>query len=220
MNKTQIINKIIEYYKFDSNAAFARFLGIKPQVLSNWKARNTYDIELLSSKCSEINPDWLLRGHGSIKRIKNVDLAVEKTKPTELEQKRIPIINYELNSDLKPTLKSKNDFNYVSFPNVNEIDAATTVINDNMMPKLNVGDLVLYEVLPLKADKIIYGKMYVIAIYIDKEYTYKTIRYIEQSKLGDNYIKLVNENKQYLEKDIELNKVAALGVIKAILCLK
>ncbi|OBX17509.1 MULTISPECIES: LexA family transcriptional regulator [Bizionia] len=66
MDKTLIINKIIEYYDFKSDAKFARFLEITPQTLSNWKARNTFDAELIYTKCVELNPEWLLTGEGGM----------------------------------------------------------------------------------------------------------------------------------------------------------
>jgi hypothetical protein len=71
MDKTLIINSIIEHYKFKSDTEFARYLGITPQVLSNWKARNTYDAQLIYTKCLEINPEWLLTGNGHM--VKTLD---------------------------------------------------------------------------------------------------------------------------------------------------
>lgn len=62
MDKTLILNKIIKYKKFKSDAEFARFLEIPAQNLSKWKSRNTYDVELLYTKCPELNPEWLLIG--------------------------------------------------------------------------------------------------------------------------------------------------------------
>ena len=66
MGKTLILNKIKEYKNFKSDADFARFLGIPAQNLSKWKARNTYDIEILYTKCPELNPEWLLTGEGEM----------------------------------------------------------------------------------------------------------------------------------------------------------
>ncbi len=66
MDKTLILNKIKEYKNFKSDAEFARFLEIPPQNLSKWKGRNTYDIEIIYTKCTEINPEWLLTGQGEM----------------------------------------------------------------------------------------------------------------------------------------------------------
>jgi len=57
-----MLDRIKEHYNFKKDSAFAEFLGIKPQVLSNWKSRNSFDAELVYSKCPEINPSWLLCG--------------------------------------------------------------------------------------------------------------------------------------------------------------
>ncbi len=64
MNKSLILNQIKKYYQFKSDTQFATHLGIKPQVLSNWKSRNTYDAELIYTKCLDLNPAWLLTGKG------------------------------------------------------------------------------------------------------------------------------------------------------------
>ena len=66
MDKSLILNKIIQYKNLKSDAEFARFLDITPQNFSKWKQRGTYDIELLYKKCPELNPEWLLTGDGSM----------------------------------------------------------------------------------------------------------------------------------------------------------
>ncbi|AMA49444.1 helix-turn-helix domain-containing protein [Flavobacterium covae] len=66
MDKQLILNKIKEYYKFQKDSQFAKFLGIPAQNLSKWKNRNTYDAELIYTKCTHINPEWLLTGQGEM----------------------------------------------------------------------------------------------------------------------------------------------------------
>jgi hypothetical protein len=213
MNKTHIINKVIEYYKFTSNAEFARFLGVKPQVLSNWKARNTFDIELLSSKCLDINPDWLLHGKGPMKRADN---KIKKEENNEIVNKvnLIPVFDLTNSIELCPA-KQNCILDYVSIPQVKNLSGGVFVVNDNMYPVLHVGDIALYKEVPVVYDEITFGEMYLLSIYIDNESTYKTIRYLQKSDLGNHYIKMVNEDKQYLDKDIELSKIASLGLIQA-----
>lgn len=66
MDKTLIINRIKKHYGFNKDSDFANYLGISPQVLSNWKSRNTYDAELIYTKCVEVAPEWLLTGKGEM----------------------------------------------------------------------------------------------------------------------------------------------------------
>ena len=70
MNKLLILNEIKSYLNIKSDTEFAVFLGIKPQVLSNWKARNTFDIDLIYTKCEFIDANWLLTGQGEM--LKNI----------------------------------------------------------------------------------------------------------------------------------------------------
>lgn len=66
MDKSLILNNLKKYYNFKKEQDFAEFLGIKPQLLSSWHQRNSFDIELIYTKCKEINPHYLLTGTGSM----------------------------------------------------------------------------------------------------------------------------------------------------------
>lgn len=41
-------------------------LGVSPQAISTWEKRNTFDIELIYSKCENLNAKWLLTGTGEM----------------------------------------------------------------------------------------------------------------------------------------------------------
>lgn len=66
MNKTLILNKIINELFGGSKSEFARKLDVKPQTISSWIARNTFDTELIFAKCENISAEWLLTGEGSM----------------------------------------------------------------------------------------------------------------------------------------------------------
>jgi hypothetical protein len=68
MDKALMLNQIQKEYGFKTDTEFADHLGIKPQVLSNWKKRNTYDAELLFTKCEDLplSAEWLLTGKGNM----------------------------------------------------------------------------------------------------------------------------------------------------------
>lgn len=67
MNKTLILNQIIQEYNFKNDSEFATFLGINPQVVYNWKKRNTFNQSLLIDKLKDLNKMFLLTGEGSIR---------------------------------------------------------------------------------------------------------------------------------------------------------
>ena len=79
MDKTLILNEIINHLFDGSKSKFAKKLGVTPQTVSSWLSRNTFDIELIYAKCEVLSADWLLTGAGSmfkketpLKQIENV----------------------------------------------------------------------------------------------------------------------------------------------------
>jgi len=66
MNKSDMLESLINYYTDGNKAQFAAMLGIKAQNISAWIARNTFDAELIYSKCSGVSADWLLSGEGEM----------------------------------------------------------------------------------------------------------------------------------------------------------
>lgn len=53
---------IINYYTDGNKAKFAAIIGVKPQTINTWVSRNSFDAELIYSKCDGISGDWLLSG--------------------------------------------------------------------------------------------------------------------------------------------------------------
>lgn len=68
MDKTLILNKIIAEYNFKNDSDFANFLGVQPQVIYNWKKRNTFNQSLLIDKLPDLNEYFLLTGIGDIRK--------------------------------------------------------------------------------------------------------------------------------------------------------
>ncbi|SDE40081.1 LexA family transcriptional regulator [Riemerella columbipharyngis] len=68
IDKSLILNKIKKEYNFNSDTDFAKFLGIKPQTMSSWHSRNTFDTDLIYAKCENLNADFLLSGKGDVKK--------------------------------------------------------------------------------------------------------------------------------------------------------
>jgi phage repressor protein C with HTH and peptisase S24 domain len=87
MNKAVMLDAIKEYLTFKKNSDLAVFLGVTPQAVSNWYSRNTFDAELIYTKCEFVNPDWLLTGKGPMLKTK------EKAKEEKVKEEKPPSIN-------------------------------------------------------------------------------------------------------------------------------
>lgn len=66
MDKKMMLEQIVNHYTDGNKAKFANMLGVKPQTINTWLLRNTYDAELIYSKCDNISGDWLLSGEGEM----------------------------------------------------------------------------------------------------------------------------------------------------------
>ena len=66
MDKKYILNLLIKHYADGNKSRFASMLGVSPQAISTWEKRNTFDIELIYSKCENLNAKWLLTGIGEM----------------------------------------------------------------------------------------------------------------------------------------------------------
>lgn len=66
MDRSLMLDQIKYHYQFKRDLDLAEHLGVKPQVLSNWRKRNSFDAELIYTKCNRLNPSWLLTGEGEM----------------------------------------------------------------------------------------------------------------------------------------------------------
>lgn len=59
----KIYDRLKEWQGFESDTDLARFLGLKtPQVLHNWRSRNSIQLDLILAKFPKIPLNWLFRG--------------------------------------------------------------------------------------------------------------------------------------------------------------
>ena len=253
LDKSLILNEIKNHYNFTSDSEFAKFLGIKPQTLSSWHTRNTFDIELLYAKCENISADYLLTGKGSVEKTKseeftnkkNVSINVSKnvnipkvqktltneessynivslpsnrkTKDAVYPIQEIPLYDLEATAGLKELFSGGKSatqvLDTIKIPHLPKCDGAISITGDSMYPLLKSGDMVLYKEVPL--DSIFYGEMYLLAYQIDGWEEYITVKYVQKSELGDDYLKLVSQNQHHQPKDVKKAPITAIAIIKA-----
>lgn len=66
MDRVTMLEELINHFTGGNKSQFANMLGIKPQTINTWENRNTFDAELIYSRCETISGDWLLSGQGEM----------------------------------------------------------------------------------------------------------------------------------------------------------
>jgi len=64
---------------------FARMVGVKPQTINTWEDRNSFDTDLLYSKCEGVSGDWLLSGEGEMMKSSRIEY-IESDDITKLKK--------------------------------------------------------------------------------------------------------------------------------------
>lgn len=57
-----ILARIKEHYKLQTNSDLAAFLNVHPSTVSAWRRRGTLDFTLIFEKCSEMDLNFLIYG--------------------------------------------------------------------------------------------------------------------------------------------------------------
>ena len=178
-----MILALIEHYSNGNKAQFASILGITPQGLSTWIKRESFDIELVFSKCEGISAQWLLTGEGNM-------LANNQTKSdffSEIDENSLdlPKVSYEIGQgtpyfDVDFIGGFSEIFNsQVAVPSCNVVvpgfEKASlwcNVTGYSMEPKINHGDIIALR--ECTVGDIQYGEVY--AVVLDTLRTIKILR--------------------------------------------
>lgn len=62
MEKGKILDKIVDFYTRGNYRQFADTIGVKYSTVTAWKYRNSFDVDIISAKCKEINYQFILTG--------------------------------------------------------------------------------------------------------------------------------------------------------------
>ncbi len=87
---------LINHYSAGNQAQFASKLGIPAQNISAWIKRNTFNAELIYSKCEGVSADWLLSGEGEMLReLHDVDTSQSRSDKELIELCKLLVANYQ-----------------------------------------------------------------------------------------------------------------------------
>lgn len=209
ISKGEMLDAIKTHLNMTKNADFARFLGISSQAVSNWYTRNTFDAELLYTKCDFINPAWLLTGKGSMLKdnlsdIKTIGEADSSFMPTTSMSPSVgtPYYDVDFIGGFDEVFNSQ-----VNMPATNIVikgfEKASlwcNVTGHSMEPKINHGDIIALRQCTL--NDIQYGEIY--AVVLD---TIRTIKILRRSPDPDKLRFIPINTEDYDEQEFDKSRI-------------
>ena len=196
----------------------AQRLGIGKAALSmieTGKARLSARNKNILVQDFNVNPDWIETGTGKMFNaepdLTSYNLRTDRSLPLQ----SVPLYSIEGTAGLVPLFQQLTEvepINYINIPNLPKCDGAIYVVGDSMYPLLKSGDIILYKQLNDVRD-VFWGDMYLLSIDIDGE-EYITVKYVQKSE-HEGYIRLVSQNQHHADKEVAIDRVRAIALIKA-----
>lgn len=224
MNINERLAELIKSEYSGNKRAFAQKAGISATVVENIvgtrQGKPSYDV--LEKMCvnANISPDWLLTGRGAMLRGEDTQLAspsVQARFPLRSDHdvalQSVPLYELDATAGLTALFETRQvPVSHIQIPDLPPCDGALYVRGDSMYPLLKSGDIVLYKEVHDNAN-ILYGEMYLLSFTIDGD-DYVTIKYLQKAD-DEGFVRLVSYNPHHSPKDIPVDSIRALALVKA-----
>lgn len=209
MTKKQRLEALIEHYSSGSKSQFARKLGVTAQGISTWLARNTFDIDLVYSKCEDVSPEWLLTGRGEMLRKDNREDITATLTP---DYTGIPVIPTEAMAGFLTGEVSvyEDTCERVTIPGL-KADFIIPVSGDSMQPLYFSGDYVACQHVNLGDIFFQWGRVYVI-----NTSQGVLIKKVRRSGSNDTIL-LISENPDYDPFELPLTDIYQISIVKGLI---
>ena len=224
MSKSDMILALIEHYSNGNKAQFASRLGITPQGLSTWIKRNTFDAELIFSKCEDVSAKWLLTGEGEL-IAKNHQTTIEENAredeknvahPAQTPKEGIPLIPFSAMAGALTGEQSVLEYECERYvvPAFNGADFLMPVKGNSMMPTYISGDIVACQRVPMSGLFFQWNKPYVL------DTAQGAI--IKRIKPGSDkqHVLIVSDNPQYDPFELTYSEIYAVALVIGIIRLE
>lgn len=208
MDKSLILKEIKKHYEHQTDADFARFLGITPQLLAKWYSRKTFDIDILATKCVDIDSNFLTSGKG--KMLKDNSVSIQND--------GLPLIPFDImagygEDNAGIMLEQCERYVIPEFENIGA-EFLVRVGGSSMYPKYSSGDILackkIYDIHFFQ-----WGKIYV----IDSSQGQMIKRICEHEDteriwlVSDNKEKLSNDKEKYAPFSIHREEIRSLSIV-------
>lgn len=219
MGSTERIREYLDY-KGITKYKFCNDLGFSNKFLDNSSNMGTDKACKILHYYPEINSEWLLTGNGSMIKEDKTNIVImnndRKTIDSLHVSQEIPLYDLEAVAGLRELFSSgkpQRVLDTIKIPNLPKCDGAISVTGDSMYPLLKSGDIILYK--ETEFDNIFFGEMYLLSVKLNDWEEYITVKYVQKSEQGQEFVKLVSQNSHHQPKDIHISKISALALIKA-----
>ena len=213
-NRLRLIRKELKL----TQDQLAQRLGVGKAALSmveTGKARLSARNKNILVQDLNVNPEWIESGKGEMfnaePNLTPFTLRTDRSLPLQ----SVPLYSMEGTAGLVPIFEDESSvkpINFIHIPNLPKCDGAIYVVGDSMYPLLKSGDIVLYKQLSDVRD-VFWGDMYLLSIDIDGE-EYITVKYVQKAD-QEGFIRLVSQNPHHADKDVAIERVRAIALIKA-----
>ncbi|SHM29649.1 S24 family peptidase [Flavobacterium chilense] len=219
MGSTERIKEFLDF-KGITKYKFCNDLGFSNKFLDNSSNMGTDKACKILHYYPEMNSEWLLTGNGSMLKETNTDIVImnsdRKTVDSLHLSQEIPLYDLEAVAGLRELFNSgkpQRILDTIKIPNLPKCDGAISVTGDSMYPLLKSGDIILYK--ETEFENIFFGEMYLLSVRLNDWEEYITVKYVQKSEQGQDFVRLVSQNSHHQPKDIHISKISALALIKA-----
>ena len=212
MQISLIIDRLFAFFNVNSNVALSQKLGVSQTTLSNWKARNTIDYNILFTKCEGVNWNWLLFGTGPMILSGEKPLAT----PATIQGEGIPLIPFDAMAGVCQGDISVMELDCERYvvPVFRGADFLMPVKGSSMYPKYSSGDIVACKKIPLNDLFFQWNKVYVL----------DTVQgpLIKRVLKGPDpeHILAVSENTKYEPFELHLSQLRAVAIVMGVIRLE
>lgn len=189
-------------------------------------------LNTIIDNCLDLEPIWLLTGKGNMIISSPAGRPGEQKNKVEegssqiftlktdkvLPKQSVPLYDVQASASVVGLFRDKNSerpIDHITIPNLPKCDGAIYVSGDSMYPLLKSGDIIMYKKLSNSIDSIFWGEMYIVSLINDDGDEFVMVKWIHKSDRGEDYIKLVSENRHHQPKDFHIKNVKGLALIKA-----
>lgn len=201
-----ILDRLKEGLSIASDKELCKILEVSKATISNWRKRNSIDLDRVFSKCEHLNFDWLITGRGNMANIETTNERISSGIITG-----VPLIPIEAMAGFLSgeVCVNESECDRLNIPGL-KADFVIPVSGDSMEPKYYSGDYVACQSVSLSDMFFQWGKVYVIDT--NQGVLLKKVR---KSKHPD-CIALISENPEYDPITMPLEDIYHIALVKGL----